>query len=108
MVIQAHKEGISLSQLPSLYYDMFGEKLMFEELGYSKLKSLLETISDIEVMKNSKNHLKVINKKYAKVLTQSNPVTRKQSFNDSWKEKKSRKPNQAHEYCSNSDPMKWN
>lgn len=68
---------MSLSQLPSLYQDSFGEKLKFEELGYSKLKSLLQTIEEIEVIKNSKNHLKVVAKKYASLAKMSLPSSRK-------------------------------
>lgn len=65
MVEKQKQEGVALSQLPSLYMEIFNKKLNFEELGYSKLKSLLQTISGIEVLKNSKNHLKVVSKKFS-------------------------------------------
>ena len=92
LVEKQRQEGVALSQLPSLYQESFGQKLNFEEMGYSKLKSLLQTISEIEVLKNSKNHLKVVSKKFSSQAHLSNHSSRKQSFNDSWKEK-GQKPN---------------
>ena len=57
-LLQYHKTGLSLAQIPILYKKKFGNPLNIQVLGFPKLKNLLATMEEVLLEKAQGNFLK--------------------------------------------------